>query len=138
MLKDDPSLSVSLPITNYNYYRYDVTITNNDLFPALYYIKDNGVSKTSLSLGVGESFTTSISIPREQTYSSPTDVSHTISVYSREGGKEQGASQTVSIPNVPRNTITYHSYYGKGTITVTRTSHFGSSTNQTLSSGSYI
>ena len=138
MLKDDPSLSVFPTITDYNYYKYDVTITNNDLFPALYYIEDNGVSKTSLSLDPGDSFTTSMSIPREQTYSSPRDVSHTISVYSREGGKEQGSSQTVSIPNVPRNTITYDSYYKKGTIIVTRTTHFGSTVNETLLSGSYI
>lgn len=92
----------------------------------------------STTLDAGASYDTTVSIPREQNYSSPRDINHTISTYSREGGKEQSASQTVQVSNVPRNTMTYHSYYNKGTITVTRTSHFGSGTNETLSSGSYI
>lgn len=139
MLKDNPSLQViSLLSNDYNFYNYSVMITNNDSFPALYYIEKDGASVASTTLGAKASYHTTISIPREQDYSSPRDVSHIISTYSREGGKEQGASQTVSIPNVPRNTMTYSSYYGKGTIVVTRTSHFGFSANETLSSGSYI
>lgn len=139
VLKDDPSLLTSLHSSDYNYYKYNVTITNNDSFPAKYYIEDNGTSVAeSPSLNAGEGYMTSISIPREQNYSSSRNIRHTISVYSREGGKEQAASTTKDIPNVPRNTMTYRSYYGKGTITVRRTSHFGSSVNETLSSGSYI
>ena len=138
MLKDDPSLSVLPTIHDYNSYKYSATIKNNDLFPAIYYIEDNDESKTSVSLDPGDSFTASIAIPREQIYSSPRNISHKISVYSREGGKEQAASETVQIPNVPRNIMTYDSYYKKGTIIVTRTTHFGSPVNETLSSGSYI